>query len=447
MNDHARIIGRGEIGLGRAYKVAGRTGLLALITGLLLAVSGAAAASSQVASGTTRYASPTGGSTGACSRPDPCEIGTAFEVAQSGDTVIILAGKYGSASTPVPDFVVNDGEKLTIRGEAGKPAPVIYTGQGTRIDAPAGSTLSHLDIRHQGASTAFYVGSGAVVDHVAVIDAPESDQACEIFDGTMVDSSCFAQGQDAVAINADDLDGSPSTIGLIGVDAIASGEGGIAVHGQATYSSALTLNIADTIMEGGEADLYVGASDSVDTSIANTDHSAYRTLETDPSGDGSEAIHPTNDISKRPDLKDVLGGDFRELPDSATIDAGTPKSAPPTDLAGNQRTAGRTTDIGAYEFQPAPALTHPNATAALRAIRASVRVNPGRLKTTVRLIAVRGGHTIRSTPKSAGAGKSDKRVTLMLRGLKGRTTYRVYIRATNSGGSNSTKHVRIRTAR
>ena len=66
------------------------------------------------------------------------------------------------------------------------------------------------------------------------------------------------------------------------------------------------------------------------------------------------------DISLDPLFRDAESGDYRLLPDSLCIDAGTNEGAPETDADGNPRPVDgdcdRTpvTDIGAYEYQPIP---------------------------------------------------------------------------------------------
>jgi hypothetical protein len=436
--------------VGGDNRTAGRrrslVGLVGLVAGLLVGTIGVGAASSQVPEKpVTRYASPHGVSTGACGRHHPCQIGRVFSTAHSGDTVIILTGRYGSASKPVPDFFIGDSLLLKIRGQAGKPAPVIFTGEGTRVDVPDDSTMSHLVIHHSGESTAFYAGIGAIADHVSVIAGPTALQACLVFGATLIDSSCFAKGPNAVAINADDFDASPSTVTLDGVDAIASGDGGVALHGQATYGSDLTLNITNSIIEGAQTDLALGASDIVDSMTANIDHSDYLTLAMDPTGGGSESVHASHDISARAKLRDVIGGDFRERLDSPTVDHGTDQSAPLTDLGDRQRRSGLRTDIGAYEFEPAPVITGLVLTARRGGIHAAIRIRSQRLTTTVRVVAFRGRHHRVSKPKHTATGAFAKRLTFTLGKLHRHSTYQVYARATSAGGGFKTKAFTVKT--
>jgi hypothetical protein len=385
------------------------------------------------------YAAVHGSSRGECPRSAPCSISRVFTVARAGDKVTILAGTYGSRNAPIDDVVIDDGTKLTIRGEPGRPAPVLFTADSQRVDAAGGSTVSHLVIRHEGGTTALYVDPQSEADHVDVVAEDSAGTACLVF-GQLVDSACFAKASSGIAVNVSDLDGTPSSPSLTGVDAIAPGTDGIGIDAFAGYGSDLQVSVFNSILEAAANDIVLRTGGGGNSAMVNLDHTAYVTVDADDSAGGVTLVSiDSSDLRERAKLRDPLGGDLRELASSPTVDAGASANAPRTDLAGNPRTAGKRTDMGAYEFLPRPQLSHLALTRHGTTVHARLRVSPGRLSTTLRLLATHGKHVLRSAPVSAGSSDRTKHVVLTLHGLAKNTKYSVMVRAESAGGTSRTK--------
>jgi hypothetical protein len=134
------------------------------------------------------------------------------------------------------------------------------------------------------------------------------------------------------------------------------------------YSSGLAVSVSDpagahavhvdvhnSIFRAPHADISVGAQDADDVATVVIDHSNFETVEiygngmksvTSPITDGNQTADPL--------FADLSTGDLHEKIGSPTIDAGAADAANgATDLDGNARTLGSTTDIGATEYVPA----------------------------------------------------------------------------------------------
>jgi CopC domain len=127
------------------------------------------------------------------------------------------------------------------------------------------------------------------------------------------------------------------------------------------------MSLVNTIARGTGADI-VARTDANPKSkaIVNAEHSNYATVQIENGGGGSTtSVTPAGTAGNQtsaPAFVNAAAGDFHELSSSlATIDQGvnSPLNGT-TDLDGNPRQLGASTDIGAYELIPPP--TTPAAT-------------------------------------------------------------------------------------
>jgi hypothetical protein len=113
--------------------------------------------------------------------------------------------------------------------------------------------------------------------------------------------------------------------------------------------TAYNLVVANSTAGGAEV-----RADGHDSSITFS-HSNYRSASGTNGGAIQDVAGDTHQIAL-PMFTNPAGEDFSQLPASPTIDAGvTDPLNGSTDFAGNARTSGGKTDIGAYE-RPAPAV-------------------------------------------------------------------------------------------
>ena len=158
--------------------------LLAVIVAALLTVGGASAASTA----STLYVTPTGSDASACTASAPCRsFKRAVDVAQSGDTVEVMAGTYGAqffaAGVGSSQGVVD--KELTFHGQPGNKVRQIHFGSGhftfDGIDVDAGGVkTSGAAFENGGAPFVFRNGAiGNVTDEKgALVDGPGA-----VFDG------------------------------------------------------------------------------------------------------------------------------------------------------------------------------------------------------------------------------------------------------------------------
>jgi len=320
---------------------------------------------------TARYASPSGTGT-ACTLAAPCDILEAVKGAASKDDITIEPGTYGSP-TPLAMTLDDEGKTLAIHGQAGQPRPVIISQAGFGIELLGmNSSISDLDLEDSVGEYGIYV-SGAystAIDHVISHVSAANAIACYPA-GTLTDSVCWSSGSSGVATT---LLVPSSVIATLRNDTlIASGNGGTAVAANPTTGSTMTINLSNSIARGAGFDISASTDSNAKTNaIVNADHSNYATVQEKNGGGGSTiSVTPAGSATNQmgaPAFVNAAAGDFHELSSSlATIDQGvnSPLNGT-TDLDGNPRQLGVSTDIGAYELIPpaVPVATTSNTIAA-----------------------------------------------------------------------------------
>jgi len=378
-----------------------------------------------------RYASPAGSGT-ACTQANPCGIVEAINNAPSADEVTIEPGTYGSPGSPITtELTASD---VHVHGQSGAANPVVYVAAGPEAMFLGGntSTLSHLTVVSSGSAGGVLVFGNA--DHLTVLATAAFSYACAVF-GDQSDSLCVDTGTQGAAVELEH-GGGDETVSLDNVTAIATAGAGILAD--TGSSGSLTVAATDTIARGAQADTAV-AADSGCTTEVDFAHSAYRPASSELSGPGTvSVVNQGGNVSADPKFVNANVGDYREAAGSPTIDKGLRRIGHPTDLAGNPRNLGKTTDIGAYEFLPKPRVgkihvSHKTA----HSLTVKVPVNPEGLATAVRLVA-RHGHTHKTSHRVlAGNGTENTSIALKVHGLKPGTKYDLVVKASNDGGTTS----------
>jgi hypothetical protein len=306
---------------------------------------------------TARFASPSGTGT-ACTQGTPCEIETAVEKAATGDDITIEPGTYGSP-TPLPKTLDDEGKTLSIHGQAGQPRPVIISKAGFGIELLGmNSSVSDLDIEDPTGQYGIYVSGteNASIERVIAHVSAAKAVACYP-SGTLTDSVCWSSGSEGLATTVLVLTYAAAT--YRNDTLIASGSGGTAVLAEAGVGSTRLMSLVNTIARGTGADILARTDTNPKSkAIVNAEHSNYATVQIENGGGGSTtSVTPAGTAGNQmgaPAFVNSAAGDFHELSSSiTTIDLGvnSPLNGT-TDLDGNPRQLGASTDIGAYELIP-----------------------------------------------------------------------------------------------
>jgi hypothetical protein len=300
----------------------------------------------------TRYVTPTGNSTNDCqSVATGCDLKTAIEgvvsnLPASGEEVIVEPGSYSVAAQ-----ISEGAPNLSIHGVLGQPRPVINQ------SAPAGqlnglsSRLSYLDFEAGG--TTFVNEGGGLIDRVIMRGTGNGNFTCQCYGGTIRDSVFISDGSTA-ALGVTSNGGS-SALTLRNVTAITTNSLGtaITVSHQGMTGTIIwdAYNVIARSLAGGTDVEAIGTNMPTITfhrsNYETTDQGGGTGLVQDAPGDAHQSAAPI--------FTNAAAGDFSEATGSPTIDAGiTDALNGPLDFAGNPRSAGGGTDIGAYEVVVPP---------------------------------------------------------------------------------------------
>lgn len=308
-----------------------------------------------------RYASPTGSAIATCSdsTTNGCTLEAAVEgnaagVPSAGEEVIVLPGSYTQTSELTLPSI-----NLNVHGQAGQPAPVINASGIGRTSVNNG-TISYLRFESSTISETINLNVGKA-DRIFIRSSSNgSTPACQCYGFSLSNSVIVATGTaPALGIRSN---GGSATMIYRNVTAYSANAAAAAILvQQLAMSGTIALTAINTIALNGASGTDV-VSDGPGATIT-FDHSNYRTTATPDAGviqDAPGGPHQT----ALPLFANPGAGDFGQLAGSPTIDAGITDPLNGTmDFAGNPRTIGSTTDIGALEMQPpAPPATQPPGT-------------------------------------------------------------------------------------
>jgi hypothetical protein len=307
-----------------------RLAILAVLCALLVPATALAA--------TTRYASPTGTGT-ACSADAPCDIGQAVSGAGAGDDVVVGPGTYNLSAGLAPTV------DLTMHGTPGASRPVIVGPDATvPIKDFNKLGLADLTIRSSNEDGVWMIGTGSTADRVEVSSTGGSNHVAIRTGPDLVvrDSLAVASGTNAGAVFLQGVTGA-TDVKLRNVTAIASGTDSTAVAVTGLMGATSAVIEATNVIADAATDLSAtGTNASIEVNHSNFDTS-------------TGTITPPTSPSPPPLFVNAAGGDYHEALGSPTIGTGLTDPGNGTlDLDGNARSTNGLTDIGAYQFQPAP---------------------------------------------------------------------------------------------
>jgi hypothetical protein len=404
--------------------------------GLVVAAASSGAAAIAAPSGATAtvfYVSPTGTGT-TCSAAAPCGLRTGLSTATPGSSVQLGPGSYRTPATAFTQALNDGGDAVYIHGEAGEPAPVIYSKAPNALGLSPESRLSHVVVVSAGSGYGLSA-LGATVDHVEVWVSAAGAIACSV-QGTISDSICSSSGNGGVAMSYSNDAASPVTSNavVVGVTALATGAGGIGIHLTAGHHVTYQVTATNTITVGTKYGVEAEATTASSYAIVKLDHcDAGQLRATFPQG--TATISSTNNVDDPPVFVDPAAGDYRVKKSSPTVDAGADVAGGDTDLAGNPRVLGSAPDIGAFELPEKPDVKKFKVGKVTKhAARFSIKVNPEGLATKTSLVVRKPGKNLTPKPVRAGHGRTFGVVRLAVHGLKHDTKYQVVAKATNSAG-------------
>ena len=287
------------------------------------------------------------------------------------------------------------------------------------------SSLRWVEVDQAAGSDASAIfSSGSLVDQV-IAKAAGDGVTAYIQNGTLRNSIVLASGASGYAI-VTDTTGATNHSTYRNVTAIASGVSGIAVQVRAGFASGVaSADLINVIARGSAALKAVTDSTGAHATIT-VNHSNYLvgaktgTNAAIVDGGANQSVYPS------------FGNDYREVIGSGTINAGVNDPANGTlDVDGDPRTIG-TTDIGADELVPVPAVPSTGLASDVtdRSATLSGSLDPGGVPTEYHFEYGLTDAYGAVTPSVSAAGAASASVD----GLSPSTTYHFRLVASNSAG-------------
>jgi hypothetical protein len=389
-----------------------------------------------------RYALPGGNATDpdCLSKAANCSIKHATTVAQDSDEVIVTPGTYDFGASAGPAF----SNGINIHGENGQPRPLLTNNSASdtmQALGGQGTAVRNLAFDQKGTGNALvFLGSSGpddvFIENVAATARGMGAIALVGAFGGHTDirsSSGYAPGTNGVAMQNSTL------LGASNLTLIAPGSGGVAADQRCTSgffsgctgdSSAFLIN---SILNGG-----TGGTD-VRTNAQSCTACGSGTSHTTVSAGNSNFSHVSNcagctittpgannNQTAPPVLIDAAGGNFRELVNSPTRDAGAESGFTGiVDLDGNPRKLGPAPDIGAFEYNGTPIVNTLEATnIGNSTARLNASVDPRGFDTSFYFqwgTNTTYGNQAPASPGNAGSGVGAKNVFADASGLPPRT--------------------------
>lgn len=298
-----------------------------------------------------RYAGPSGVPMGTCATPaTACSlsaaiVGNATSNPSAGEEVIVLPGAYSMSSTLNPGA-----SNMFIHGDFTQPAPTISNTSVAGRLAVGSGTVSYLRLS-SGFSTEALSLYGGTAERVFVsTSGGGGSPACQCYGGLLRDSVLVTTGPSPAGGIVSN--GGSATMTYRNVTAYSTNAAGpaLSLNQQDPMNGNISFTAINTIAlnTAGGTDVKVTGHDTSFT----ISRSNYRTTSASGGGTIQDAAGPAHQTAL-PMFTNPAALDFSQLPASPTIDAGTTDPLNGSDdFAGNPRTAGSSTDIGAYEYKP-----------------------------------------------------------------------------------------------
>lgn len=334
---------------------------LALSAALALALTSGATAA-------TRYAAPGGTGKDPCANPSrPCSVYTAAEdgapgtTIGAGDVIELAPGTYYANEEGEFGYIppVQLPKGVTLRGEPGKPRPVVVMPADSFADSafyvPARAEVADVEIRNLMDTARAISISGGTIDGVIARSAITNEPTCDFNGGTVRNSACIASGGGPAIVGGGTRKGALRGV-IRNSTLVATGPGSIGMaFGFSAFRRGLKVNI-DVVgtLIAGEAKDIVASGRSLDKSRgARVDielrSSRYATVEAE--GRAKVTAPGTNGNVRSIPL--LARDNLHQLPDSPTVDRGAVDGASGNlDIDEQPRTMGVAADIGADEFDP-----------------------------------------------------------------------------------------------
>jgi hypothetical protein len=270
-------------------------------------------------------------------------------MASGSDEVIVLPGDYPESDE------VTVGAAVTVHGAAGALPRVVSTATDALSVEDPGARVSDLAVEHTGAGSALSM-VGGTAERVFAHSA--GGIGCGLSGGNVLlrDSVCWATSG-ATAASFDNAVGA-ATATLRNVTAVSAGGGGSGLSVTAGVLAQATINGRNVIADGAGSDVAAdGAGGIASADLANSNYSTEE--EGAATASVTDAGTGTNQATG-PLFADPAAGDFHQLAESPTIDAGAlDGQLGAVDIDGEPRAQGAAPDIGADELAPLPSDLRP----------------------------------------------------------------------------------------
>ena len=320
------------------------------------------------ATAATRYAAPGGTGMDPCANPSrPCSVYEAAEdgapgtTIAAGDMIELAPGTYYAREEGEFGYIppVHLPEGVTLRGEPGKPRPVVVMAADSFADSafyvPAGAEVADVEIRNLMDTARAISISGGTIDGVIARSTITTEPTCVFDGGTVRNSACIASGGGPAIVGGGTRKGTLSGV-IRNSTLVATGPDSVGMaFGFSAFKRGLTVNIdvagaliageaKDVVAKGSSLDK--GTDARVDIKLRSSRYATVRregtALVTAPGTNGNIRAIPL-----------LARDNLHQLPDSPTVDRGAVDGAS-GNLDGDEqpRTMGVAADIGADEFDP-----------------------------------------------------------------------------------------------